>query len=147
MVTLVTPAPTVVADVDMLLDVDCPAHVPHAATKVPPTVAISTLYPVGRGAVGVRHDTTIELAVVETVAPLTMLGTVDVVGHEGATIEVVEEAPAPSDVSGVTRYVYTVPGVRPVITVVSKGTPTDELPRLGDTVVHEVPPLSLCSSM
>ena len=53
---------------------------------------------------GVRHATVIEFALVVTVAPLTMLGTVVVAGHVGATIDVIEDAPEPSEVSGVTRY-------------------------------------------
>ena len=103
MVTLVTPAPTVVAETAMLADVVCPAHVPHAATNVPAVDAISTLYPVGNGATGVFHETTIEVAVVVTNAPLTMFGTVLVAGSAGATIEVIDEAPIPSEVNGVTR--------------------------------------------
>jgi hypothetical protein len=47
----------------------------------------------------------IEVAVVVTTAPLTMFGTVLVGGKAGATIDVVEDSPAPSDVKGVTRYV------------------------------------------
>ena len=66
---------------------------------------ISTLYPVGNGADGVFHDTVMEVAVVVTTAPLTMFGTVLVGGNAGATIDVVDDSPSPSDVNGVTRYV------------------------------------------
>ena len=64
---------------------------------------ISTLYPVGNGATGVFHVTTIAVAVVVTTAPLTMFGIVLVAGNAGATIEVVDDAPSPSEVKGVTR--------------------------------------------
>ena len=119
---------------------------PHAATNVPFVAAISTLYPVGNGATGVFHDTMMEVDVVVTTAPLTMFGMVLVVGHAGATIDVVADAPIPSDVNGVTRYVYTVPGVNPVSVAVNNGVPA-LVPRLEFNTVHEVPPSVLCSSM
>ena len=94
-----------------------------------------------------RHVTVTAEAVVVTVAPPIMLGTVVVVGHAGATIDVIDEAPEPSDVIGVTRNAYTEPGTSPVTTVDNNGTPTELLPRFGEMVVQVAPSLSLCSSM
>jgi hypothetical protein len=102
---------------------------------------------VGNGATGAFHVTTIDVAVVVTTAPLTMFGMVLVVGHAGATIDVVADAPIPSDVNGVTRYVYTVPGVKPVSVVVNKAAPALFVPRFALNTVHEVPLSVLCSNM
>ena len=101
----------------------------------------------GNGAVGVRHETVIDVDDVVTVAPPIMFGTVEVVGHAGATIDVIDEAPEPSDVNGVIRNEYTDPGSKPVTTVVNSGTPAELLPRFGEIVVQVAPLLSLCSSM
>ena len=101
----------------------------------------------GNGATGAFQVTTIDVAVVATTAPLTMFGMVLVVGHAGATIEVIVEAPMPSEVSAVTRYVYTVPGVKPVSVVVNKAAPALFVPRFALNTVHEVPLSVLCSNM
>jgi hypothetical protein len=101
---------------------------------------------VGNGATGVLHETTIDVAVVVTNAPPTMFGIVLVGGNAGATIDVVDEAPIPSEVNGVTRYVYTVPGIKPVSVVVNKGAPAF-VPRLAFNTVHDAPASVLCSSM
>ena len=90
--------------------------------------------------------TVIAVAVVVTTAPLTIRGIVLVGGNAGATIDVVDEAPIPSEVNGVTRYVYTVPGIRPVSVVVNNGAPA-LVPRFALSTVHEAPASMLCSSM
>jgi hypothetical protein len=90
--------------------------------------------------------TVIAVAVVVTTAPLTMFGIVLVGGNAGATIDVVDEAPIPSEVNGVTRYVYTVPGIRPVSVVVNNGAPAF-VPRLAFNTVHDAPASVLCSNM
>jgi hypothetical protein len=101
---------------------------------------------VGNGATGVLHVTVIAVAVVVTIAPLTMFGIVLVGGNAGATIDVVDEAPIPSEVNGVTRYVYTVPGIKPVSVVVNNGAPA-LVPRFALSTVHDAPASELCSNM
>jgi hypothetical protein len=90
--------------------------------------------------------TVIAVAVVVTTAPLTMCGIVLVGGNGGATIDVVDEAPIPSEVNGVTRYVYTVPGIKPESVVVNNGAPA-LVPRFAFRTVHETPASVLCSSL
>ena len=102
----------------------------------------------GNGAVGAFQETMMVLLVVVANTPLIKLGTAVTAGIAGATIDVVAEAPLPSTVRGVTRNVYTTPGVSPVTTIFISGVPAGTLPpRFADKVVHVVPPFALCSSM
>lgn len=100
MVTLVIDAGTAVAEADMFAAVAWPVQVPHAAPYVAagaelalPVPTISTLYPVGNGAVGAFHDTVTVVAEVVAINPLNMFGTVLTAGKAGATIDVVADAP------------------------------------------------------